>query len=137
MKILKLVLIAILTVSIYSFTIIKNNNEISKNVNVKVDQYDGCLTFIFAEGTNIEQRRLARTWINWNYNVQIVNLREQTSNSGRIQEKWDYIINVSEDGRTRGGVKNDEDDKEEDWENADQYLIYHALGCGTTFTHGF
>ena len=130
MKLLKIVLIALVTFGIYSFTTNENRPEFTKNDILKIDQYDGCFSLMFNTKVTNEQKRLARLWITKTYNIELVNLKESTLINDKIQEKWDYIIN-----RTKVDVQEDDDDKEDEWKTAYIYLYSYSLGCQNSFTH--
>lgn len=81
MKILKLVLIALVTVSIYSFT--KNDQNDESSINKKLNNYT-CITFTFKKFQNNEDYR--------------TKVRKQLENSQYIQLIG--LRSVSPDGRT-------------------------------------
>ncbi|CAL2082336.1 hypothetical protein [Tenacibaculum sp. 190524A05c] len=132
MKLLKLVLIALVTVGIYSFTTVEKTKDQPIDKVEKVSQYDGCFTLIYNPRTTPEERRLARLWVKYTYEIQLSHLKETSLVNRKIQEKWDFI-NI----RTRVEVQDEDEDKEDDWKNANAYLHSYSIGCENSLTHIF
>ncbi|CAL2060984.1 hypothetical protein [Tenacibaculum sp. 190524A05c] len=63
MKLLKLVLIALVTVGIYSFTIVEKTKDQPIDKIEKVVQYDGCVTIYFRSGLTDSQKSNGRKWV--------------------------------------------------------------------------
>ncbi|CAL2091278.1 hypothetical protein [Tenacibaculum sp. 190524A05c] len=130
MKLLKLVLIALVTVGIYSFTTVEKTKYKPIDKVEKLVQYDGCFSLIYNSRATSEQKRLARKWIEKSFSIALVNLNETTIINGKTQEKWDYV-NI----RDRADLQEDEDDKEDDWKIGYTYLSSYSMGCENSFTY--
>ncbi len=85
MKILKLVLIALVTVSIYSFTTNPISKEEKVNSKKEISQ-DRQVRIYFLPGLTEAQKKKERSWVQCNYKI---NLHELIENSNGF-ETWTY-----------------------------------------------
>jgi hypothetical protein len=106
MKLLKIVLIALVTVCIYSFTTTEELNTNTLNTAREINNYDGCLTLTFRPGITEEQKQMGRDWfLNLQiYGLHIGPLYNKTENDERYYYK---IIDPTKIGATSS---NDDDD---------------------------
>ena len=132
MKLLKIVLIALVTVGIYSFT---SHEKKSINMPKITLESDGCYTIVFNKEVTEEQKRLARLWINANTGVYLDNLTESINLMGKQQEIWSITITDP----TRIGQAEDNDDKDPttEWYGANKFMSSYNFGCSNSFRTNF
>jgi hypothetical protein len=137
MKILKLVLIAIVTVSIYSFTT-TNEKQIEfpdNNGIVKVDHYDGCVTITFKrDSSGNYNKSLGREYAFYMLRGRAISvgpLFEQ----GLDYERYYYnILDTTQVGATsntnNGSTSGPEDGSANYWDRIKDGVYYATYGVG-------
>lgn len=134
MKLLKLILISLVTVGIYSFTTVEKTNKLPIDKIEKVVQSDGCVTITFKPGITTSQRNLGRKYAFFMLErrmIAIGPLFEQ----GRDYERYYYTTNgttqVASTGNSGDNGNESEDGNQNYWDTIKRGMNYATYGVGS------